>query len=462
MKVNERIKNMKVLVVEDHAGLSELLVEEISEAGFKTRRVGSAEEAVKLLAHWGPDLVISDLRLPGADGLALLEEVKTRHLPASFLMITAFGTVNQAVEALKAGADDFLTKPLDLDHLFHRIHRILETRRLREEVRRFQESIDEDTFEGIYGASRGMRVLFDQIKRTAAADGPVLVLGESGSGKELVARALHACSPRKDQPFLAVNCAGIPEALMESEFFGHEAGAFTGAGDARTGLFREAKGGTLFLDEIAEMPLSLQAKLLRILQDGKVRPVGAHHEEQVDVRIVAATHRDLEAAVREGDLREDLFYRLETFTLNVPPLRERGDDIDFLASRFLVMFNTRMGKSVQGFTPAAMERLRGHAYPGNVRELRNAVERAVTFCDAARIRPEHLPTRIRDGGRPEGISTSPVPLASLFSGEQLPTLAEVEQRYLRHVLEQVDGNKKKAAEILGITRNTLYRRIGET
>ncbi len=451
-------KHRKVLVVEDHTGLAELLEEELQDAGMQARQVENAEKATALLKRWKPDLVVSDLRLPGMDGLGLLEQVKTLADPPLFLIITAFGSVEQAVSALKAGADDFLTKPLDLEHFIHVVKRLLTLRELRQQVEGFKEALGNEDFHGMVGHSEGMRELYSQIQRVAPASGPVLVLGESGTGKELVARAVHALSERADAAFLAVNCAGIPEALMESEFFGHEEGSFTGSKGSRDGLFLEASGGTLFLDEIAEMPLALQSKLLRILQDGKVRRVGANVEEDVDVRIVAATHQDLEEAVKEGRFREDLFYRLETFQLQVPPLRERGEDVELLAHRFLNLMNTRTGKQVRGFTPAALTKLTGYSYPGNVRELQNAMERAVTFCDREKIRPEDLPRRMRDdtaGSNPEGMS---LPSEWMTPGEILP-LAEMEKRYIQQVLESTGGNKKKASELLGITRKTLYSRL---
>lgn len=454
----ERIRGQKVLIVEDDEGLARLLADETSDAGTLSRWVKSAEDARTELAQWEPDLVVTDLRLPGADGMQLLRHINTLHARPAFLVITAFGTISQAVDALKDGADDFLTKPLDLDHFMHRVLRILETRQLKEEVNRFRQMFSVETFHGMYGRSRPMRILFDQITQVAAAGSPVLIIGESGSGKELVARALHNESDRRKGPFLAVNCAGIPENLMESEFFGHTAGAFTGAQNARQGLFAEAGGGTLLLDEIAEMPLPLQAKLLRILQDGKIRPVGSNKEQQVDVRVIAATHQDLEEEVRNNRFREDLFYRLETFTLEIPPLRDRDEDIEMLAGRFLTRFATNMGKRIQGFSDEAMDRLRRYPFPGNVREFRNAVERAVTFCNTDRIMPEHLPVRIRRHAPEPGTKTIPVPL--LDDGDAvLPSLAEIEQRYIEHVLFRVNGNKKRAAAILGVARRTLYRRL---
>jgi len=451
----------KVLIVEDHEGLAELLVEELSDAGLQARSVASAEAALSLVKGWHPDIVVSDLRLPGMDGLELLHVVKRLPTAPEFLIITAFGTVAQAVEALKAGADDFLTKPLDLEQFMHRMRKLMEMRRLRVEVAGYREAFAGGDFHGMAGRSEAMRHLFDQIQQIARAQGPVLILGESGTGKEMVARAVHVCSSRADEPFVAVNCAGVPETLMESEFFGHAAGAFTGANRAREGFFRQAEGGTLLLDEIAEMPPGLQSKLLRILQDGKVRPVGGSAEQQVDIRILAATHQDPAQALADGRLREDLYYRLETFTLRVPPLRERDDDVELLAQRFLTLFANRMEKPVKGFDEAALGLLRAYPFPGNVRELRNAVERAVTFCNASRIQAGHLPTRIRKAaaGATAVSVTDSHPLDGLLTRQPPPPLVQIEQAYIQHVLEATAGNKKRAAELLGITRKTLYSRL---
>jgi DNA-binding NtrC family response regulator len=378
-------------------------------------------------------------------------------------VVTAFGTVPQAVEALRQGADDFLTKPLDFDHLRLSISRVLEKRRLREQLVRYQEILGEEGFHGLLGRSRPMQRLFSQIRQVARGAGPVLIVGESGVGKELVARAIHRESERASRTFLAVNCAGIPETLLESEFFGHSAGAFTGASRRRNGLFLEADGGTLLLDEIVEMPSSLQAKLLRTLQEGTIRPVGADSERAIDVRIVAATNRELETEVSSGNLREDLFYRLETFTLSVPPLREREDDLELLTGRFAQRFAVQMNRDIHGLSSEALDGLRAYPFPGNVRELQNAIERAVTFCDGPMIKLEHLPVRIRKHSAEMTIpvhdsSNSP---NNLLADGTLPSLAELETRYIRYVLDRLGGNKRQAAALLGIGRRTLYRRLGE-
>ena len=459
-ETNTSTPNGHVLIVEDDEGLCSLLADEVREAGFEVETAQSAEEARSHLEQRMPDVIVSDLRLPGANGMELLRHVQGAHLPPAFIVITAFGSIPQAVEALKEGADNFLTKPLNLDHFVLTVERTLQNRQLREKVQAFEAVMEEEDFHGMIGRSRPMRVLFDQIRQVARARGPVLVTGESGTGKELVARAVHAESDRADRPFLAVNCAGVPRDLLESEFFGHEEGAFTGANESRDGLFVEADGGTLLLDEITEMPPALQAKLLRVLQEDTVRPVGSNESISVDVRIVASTNRDLEAAVEEGDFRTDLFYRLETFELSLPPLRERGEDIDLLASHFLHRFATRMEKEVGGMTPEAVQRIKNYPFPGNVRELENAMERAVTFCQGTEVDVDDLPARIRnhEATPPADLNLQPL----LGNGDALPTLDHVEQAYIEYVLDQVDGNKSKAASILGIGRRTLYRRLEET
>ena len=453
----------RILVAEDDKGLAQLLYEELEEVGYRVKAVPSAEAAGELLKSWEPDLVVSDLKLPGADGMTLLEWTKELYVQPGFLIITAFGSISQAVGALKSGADDFLAKPLDLEHFRLSVERILRHRRLKQEVRRFRELMARDAFQGMIGRSRKMRVMFDQLREIAAAQGPALIQGESGVGKELVAKALHDLSPRSKAPFLAVNCAGIPAELLESEFFGHEEGAFTGAVKKRQGLFQRTHQGSLLLDEIGEMPYSLQSKLLRVLQDGSFRPVGSNKEQQVDVRIICATNQELGSLIESGTFRQDLFYRLETFSLTVPPLRERKDDIPLLAAHFLNRYCLQMGKEIQGLTPEAVEQLTAYSFPGNVRELQNVIERAVTFCHGPRLDVEHLPTRIRqcvDAAveNPDSFSTD-VTEAMLREHEMLPTLQEIEKQYITRVLEKVDGNKRRAAAILGVSRRTLYRHL---
>ncbi len=446
----------RILVVEDDQALRELLADELADAGYEVTAAGDAQQALACQHAEACEVVISDLRLPGQDGLALLAAIRTAGLDCGFIMITGFGTVEQAVEALKQGADDFLTKPLKLDHLRLAVSRVLEHRRLRSEVTRYRALLVGDDFHGMLGRSEPMRRLFDIVRRVGAANGPVLILGESGTGKELVARAIHAESDRAGGPFVAINCAGIPAELIESELFGHASGAFTGARQSREGLFMAAQGGTLLLDEIGEMPMDMQAKLLRVLEDGTLRPVGDNRELRPDVRVLAATHRDLESQVREGGFREDLFFRLETFQVVVPPLRERGEDVELLAARLVARFGANRQPPVAGIAPSARALFQRYAFPGNVRELSNALERAVAFCQGDEITAADLPERLRR----TGAAAEPAPLSGLWDDARLPTLEQVERRYIAHVLEALGGNKRRAAQVLGIGRRTLYRRLG--
>ncbi|WP_409523887.1 sigma-54-dependent transcriptional regulator [Nitrincola sp. MINF-07-Sa-05] len=461
-----------ILLVEDDPALARLILDELESDGWLISHAKTLTEARGSLLTTQPTLIITDLRLPDGNGMSLVHEIMESKpaVPPAIIVITAFGSVRQAVEALQAGADDFLTKPLDLDHFVLTVQRVLETRELRQEVQHFRTlSADEQGMHDMKGQSPAMRQLFEQIRVIARAQGPVLINGESGTGKELIARALHAESDRADKPFLAVNCAGIPQELLESEFFGHAAGAFTGARKQRKGLLQEADGGTLLLDEIAEMPLALQAKLLRALQDGSIRPVGTDREEHVDVRIMAATHRDLKTKVAEGEFREDLYYRLETFSLLSPPLRERADDMELLAQRFLMQHSAIQKKSISGFSQEAMQHLHQYDFPGNVRELRNIVERAVAFCQSDMIQPAHLPARLLEQAMHPRVSHSDdidrnITSAGdndLLAGAVLPTLEQLQKRYVKRVLNETGGNKRRAAALLGIGRRTLYRWLDE-
>ncbi|MCZ8014501.1 MAG: sigma-54 dependent transcriptional regulator [Limnobacter sp.] len=454
-----------VLLLEDDPALNQLIVEEMEAQGHRVTAMHALADAAQWLATHRTDLIVTDLRLPDGDGMDLLKTAQALSEPPAVIVVTAFGSVRQAVKALQAGADDFLTKPLDLEHLLLSTRRVLSNRAIRSELQQFRQLNTDHGFHGLYGKSPAVKKLFMQIQMLAKAQGPVLILGESGTGKELVARAVHAESPRAGKPFLAVNCAGIPAELLESEFFGHASGSFTGAKTGRKGLLQQADGGTLLLDEIGEMPLILQAKLLRALQDGWIRPVGEDQEIQVNVRILAATHQDLRKAVEEGRFREDLYYRLETFALHVPPVRDREDDIDLLALRFLKVSSAAQQKQVKGFTADALKALRRYSFPGNVRELQNVVERAVVFCAGELIALKDLPERVQlNAGQAVVPSTGQnlaVHDAALLEGAVWPTLDEMQKRYVQLILKEVDGNKRRAAALLGIGRRTLYRWLGE-
>ncbi len=453
--------DLPILVVEDDAAILELLEEELQETGYQTLGVGSAEEAMLTLSHSEVAMIISDVRLPGMSGMQLLEQLRQEGSRVGFIVITAFGTIDQAVEALKIGADDFLTKPLDLESVGEAVYRVLENRRLAE---RFQQGEAPGHFHGIVGESETMQALFHDAARLAKSDAPILILGESGTGKELLARAIHAESPRAAEPFIAINCASIPSELMESEFFGHVKGAFTGASDSRQGLFQAANGGSLFLDEIGEMSPGLQAKLLRALQEKMVKAVGAEKEEAVDVRIIAATHRDLEQEIESGNFRSDLFYRLETFSLRIPPLRERQGDIERLVSALIEKHATAQGKRIDSVEPVALQTLLDYPYPGNVRELENAIMRAVTLAEDGLLSHADLPERIRQHGQEQRGVVRQIEAGNALvarSQQSWPSLEEVEKRYIQKVLEATGGNKRRTADILGIARRTLDRRLEE-
>lgn len=446
-----------ILVIEDDADLRQLLIDELTDAGHACVGAENLQAARLQLENERPQLVVSDLRLPDGDGMELFNELKHLADPPAHILITAFGSIDQAVSALKQGAADFLTKPLDLDHLRLSVARILDARQLKQEVVNYRRWMSGGDFHGMIGQSSCMHRLFSQIQQVAPAGGPVLITGESGTGKELVARALHEESARSRKPFIAINCGGLPAALLESELFGHVAGAFTGATKARKGLFAAADGGTLLLDEIGELPLEMQSTLLRILQDGCVRPLGANREYPLDVRIIAATNRDLLQEISQGTFREDLYYRLETFTLEVPPLRQRGDDLALIASHLIEHFGKQLQRPARGISHQAMAQLKAYAFPGNVRELANIIERAVTFCHDDRIGIEHLPARVcRTDTAAIEVENAEVWQPPTAGGELLP-LEVIERDYVHHVLAQVDGNKRRAADILGIGRRTLYR-----
>lgn len=447
-------KSATILLVEDDQSLGQLLAEELEMDGYAVLPAATVAEARQTLRQQRPDLIVSDLRLPDGDGLQVLSFQQAEHPGIPFIVITAFGTVDQAVEALKAGADDFLTKPLSTDHLRLKVNRLLAQADISRQLAEIQSRQYGVQNMGLVGESAAMDRLRAEIRQVARSQAAVLINGESGTGKELVAHAIHAQSERAGQAFLAVNCAGIPPDLMESEFFGHAEGAFTGARQTRKGLFAEASGGTLLLDEIGEMPLALQAKLLRVLQEGAIKPVGADHEEVVDVRILAATHVDLMKAVTENVFREDLYYRLETLSLNVPPLRDRGEDVELLAMHFLKEARRRHNRGFIKLSEVSLRVIRDYPFPGNVRELSSAIERAVTFCEGDTIQPEHLPERIR---KRQGSLAHPAPEAMVANVSEWPTLDALQQDYVRRVMAEVEGNKRRAAQILGINRRTLYR-----
>jgi DNA-binding NtrC family response regulator len=444
----------RILVVEDEREMRALLEKGLTRRGFVPTVRGSANEAFPLLETEDFDTVLTDMRMPGMDGLELCERIVLNRPDIPVVVVTAFGSLETAVAAIRAGAYDFVTKPVDLDALALVLERAVQHKVLREEVRRLRRALGDVSADGSgVGESPALRRVYELIDRVADSDTSVLITGESGTGKEVAARALHARGRRHGGPFVAINCAAMPEQLLESELFGHARGAFTDARAARTGLFIKASGGTLLLDEVGELPLSLQPKLLRALQERTVRPVGEDTEVPFDARIVAATNRDLELAVEEGRFREDLYYRLNVIGLELPPLRVRGNDVLLLAQRFLEHFAARSGKRVVGLTPAAAQRLLAYTWPGNVRELQNCIERAVALTSYEQLTVEDLPERIRDYRGP----SNPGQEQDL---SELVSLEEMERRYIQRVLETVGGSRTLASRILGVDRKTLYRKLG--
>jgi two-component system response regulator HydG len=446
--------NGRVLIVDDDKEMCRLLETAFHKRGYAIAARTTAEEAFELLAAEDFDVVVSDINMKGMNGLELCARVAQNRPDIPVVVITAFGTFDTAVAAIRAGAYDFITKPFEVDVLELTLKRAIQHRVLREEVKRLRRAVDdrERGLEDLTGQSPAMHKVRDLILRVAESDTSVLITGESGTGKEVVARALHHRSRRGGGPFVAINCAAMPEALLESELFGHEKGAFTDAKAKTVGLFVQANGGTLFLDEIGDMPLGLQPKLLRALQERKVRPVGGGTEVAFDARVIAATNRDLETAVDEKRFREDLYYRINVIHVPLPPLRARGNDVLLLAQQFLHQFAGQSGKNVVGLSTAAAEKLLSYHWPGNVRELSNCIERAVALTQFDRLQVEDLPEKVRDY-RPSHI------IVASDDASDLVSMEEVERRYVLRVLQAVGGNKTMAAHILGFDRKTLYRKL---
>jgi DNA-binding NtrC family response regulator len=446
----------RILVLDDDQALCELMEEDIRRRGHHVWTVQSVASARELLHEQEFDVVLSDINMPGANGIDFCAELHANRPDLPVVIMTAFGSMETATAALRAGAYDFVTKPVDIDLLHISLERALQHRQLQEKVRLLKDQVRrQQPNDELLGGSASMAAIKEQIVRIADLDISVLIGGESGTGKEVVAKALHQQSQRHEGPFIAINCAALPENLLESELFGHVKGAFTDAREDRKGLFVEASGGTLLLDEIAEMPLSLQPKLLRVLEDHKVRPLGGSREISCDVRVLAASHKDLQKAVAAGSFRNDLFYRLNVIQLELSPLRERGHDVLLLAQHFLQQLGSRYNKSVKGLAKPAAACLLAYSWPGNVRELRNVIERALALTLHDQITVEDLPENVQhpDGGKP-------VPVSLVDAGNILP-LEEMEQRYIHQVLDQLDGNRTLAARLLGVDRKTLYRKLKE-
>jgi two-component system response regulator HydG len=448
-----------ILLIDDDAGLCDLIANDLESRGHKCRRAHSAEDGLRLLNDDNFDVVVTDVTMGGMSGVELCRHVRARHEDVPVVVMTAYGTLESAIAAIRAGAYDFVTKPFEFDHFSLVIDRALGLHALRREVARLRSGNAEDVARiapELLGRSPALERVRDLIARVADTESTILITGESGTGKELVAKAIHDCSARKGGQFVAINCAAMPESLLESELFGHSRGAFTDAKAQRAGLFVRANQGTVFLDEIGEMPAGMQAKLLRAIQERRVRPVGSDQEVEFDARIIAATHRDLETEVNEKKFREDLFYRINVVRIHVPPLRARGNDTLVLAQRFLERLGTQSKRDVKGMSAAVAQKLLAYPWPGNVRQLQNCIERAVAVARNKEIALEDLPDDVRD------YQPSKVDLVGVDTTEAitaLPTMDEIERRYIRQVLGAVAGNKTLAAQILGFDRRTLYRKL---
>jgi two-component system, NtrC family, response regulator AtoC len=441
-----------VTIVDDDPALCEMLARGMTKRGFDVTWTTSATEAIAMTLTSELDVIVTDLNMGEMNGLELCERIVANRPDVPVIVITAFGSLDTAIAAIRAGAYDFIPKPVNLDQLELALSRAAQHRRLREEVKLLRRAAAETKqFEDLVGSSAAAKRLYELLEQVAATDASVLITGESGTGKEVVARALHR-RRRPEAPFVAVNTAAIPETLLESELFGHVKGAFTGATSDRVGMCVRANGGTLFLDEIGDMPLAMQVKLLRALQDRKVRPIGSDKDVSFDALLVCATHHDLESDIEAGLFRQDLYFRINVIHVEVPPLRSRGSDILVLAQRFIDRLAHATHKHVGGLSAAAAERLLTYAWPGNVRELENAMERAVAVTRFEEIAVDDLPERIRN------YRASHVLVASDDPAE-LQSMAEVERRYIERVLESVAGNKTLAARILGFDRKTLYNKL---
>jgi two-component system, NtrC family, response regulator HydG len=437
----------RVLIADDHPGMARLVAAHLGDAGYECVVVASGADAIAELAKVVPDLVITDLRMADVDGLDVLDATRAIDPDLPVIVMTAFGAIEGAIEAMRRGAWHYITKPLRLEELGLHVERALDERQRRGELRTLR-AAGRVGLDALVGRSSAMRELYGLIERVAQSPAPALIRGESGTGKELVARAIHHAGPRRHRPFVAVNCTALPEALLESELFGHARGAFTGATAARAGLFAEASGGTLFLDEIGDMAPPLQAKLLRVVQEGVVRPVGADETRRVDVRIVTATHQDLEERIRSGAFRSDLYYRLNVVPIGVPPLRSRPEDIPLLVEYFVERARQRNPHSpVRSMSPELLARLASAPWPGNVRELENFVERLVVVGTTEVVDAATLPA-----------TPASVDRFAHMTGEP-PTLRQLEDEYIAWILARCSGSKARAAEILGVDVTTIHRRL---
>jgi DNA-binding NtrC family response regulator len=446
----------KILVVDDQKAIRDGLRMVLEGFGYAVSVAPDAETALTMVEEAPQDLVIIDLNLPGKSGLELIDELQERNVESTLVVLTGNATIDSAIKATRRGVFDYLEKPVDGERLRTIADKAVERSTLRKELALLRrEAMRQGKLQRLVGRAPKMQEMYRLIDQIAPTSASVLITGESGTGKEVIARTLHRLSPRHPRPFVAINCAAIPETLLESEIFGHEKGAFTGATSARAGCFEQAHEGTLFLDEIGEMPVDLQSKLLRVLEDQKVRRVGGEKEIHVDARVIAATNANVKAVLGSGKFREDLYFRLNVFTLEIPPLRDRREDIPTLAEHFLHEFVSENQSHCAGISEEALEILRGHDWPGNVRELRNAIQRAAILCNEGEIQPHHLPPTVRPRG------SSPKSDGKSITVQVGTSIAETEKALILATLQACGGKKPEAAEILGISLKTLYTRLHE-
>jgi two-component system response regulator PilR (NtrC family) len=452
----------KILVVDDEETVRQMLLRVLCSRGYQVDAANDGLKAKELLAQGIYDLVITDLKMIGISGMDLLKFIKETSPPTDVMMMTGFATVEIAVEAMKEGACDFITKPFTSDELLLRVKNVLEKKQLERKIELLESEFEREyALENIVGRSKELQRILDTVRRVAPSESTVLITGETGTGKELIAKAIHNLSRRAHKPFVSVNCAAFPEHLLESELFGHVKGAFTGATANRKGLIEEATGGTFFLDEVGTMPVNVQAKLLRVLEDKTIRRLGENKTIQVDARLVTATNQDLDAAIAAREFREDLYYRLNVVSIHVPPLRARRSDIPLLAEHFLRKYCEREDKQIQGITSEAMRLLLAYSWPGNVRELKHMIEQAVAMSTGSLITPEMLPPHARSATEAPAKPEGPVARAMAVSPEKgrVKALDERERELILEAIEQNQGNLEKAAKDLGISRVTLWRRM---
>ncbi|MBF0508977.1 MAG: sigma-54-dependent Fis family transcriptional regulator [Deltaproteobacteria bacterium] len=443
-----------ILVVDDESSHRAMIRAHLEAEGYQVREAGTAQEALDVLGKEHCDLVLSDIRMPQMDGITGLQKIMSQDPAQQVMMMTAYGSIESAVECLKMGAFDYIQKPLDMEEVLIKIKKALEYRGLKEENRLHREQLENKfNLKNLVGSSPSMMQALETMLLVAATPSTVLLLGESGTGKEVAANVIHQNSPRRDRPFVKVNCAALPETLLESELFGHERGAFTGAVSRRKGRFETADGGSIFLDEIGDMSLTTQAKMLRVIQERTFEPLGSSIPIEVDVRIITATNKDLEAAVAQNEFRRDLYYRLNVVPIHLPPLRERWEDVVPLAEHFLHLVNLKTGKKIKGFDPKVIEYFRAYEWPGNVRELENAVERGVIMTRGDLITLAELPqaiARIKPPAKDGCITVTPG-----------TPIRDMERELVIATLEHTSGNRTKSAQLLGITRKSLQNKIKE-